>query len=350
MLILPQFRLSFIHNLFIPPMPFRRLIPCVASFILLGASALVPNCSAQPYHWRFALSGSWTSVAFNPRSNGQVIFAGPDFVAGIFRSDDGGHTWVEHDSLLDPNGFPISGIAQVFVLPSDTNIVFGISDSRLYRSTDGGFTWDDRYNDDTLLDLGGVDGETMGYNAAEDAIYYGETYGRGLWRSTDKGANWTLLTPNHDTLEEFDALGVSQGLPGLNGAAPIILQSTFQYGNIARSSDLGQSWAVTLHPPGENREVPKIVFSWNALNPVTLEPTIAIVQRWRTADTSFLATPDGGLTWQILAGAPADVWGLDIDQRTSMLSKPGDPAYPRPLHFFTGFFEVNQDTIPNGLV
>ena len=336
-----------------PTIHVRRIVISLAVFFCFAAS----NAGAQSYRWRFALPESWQSVAFNPFSKGQVIFAGPTFVEGIFRSDDGGHTWVQHDSIRDPDATHpiIYSIHQVFVLPSDTSIVFAVNNTTLYRSTDGGFTWDDRYNNDSLLDLGGVNGETIGYNDEEHALYYGETYGRGLWRSTDKGADWTLVSRlidvnNPDSIY-YDALGVSQGLPGLNNAAPIILQSSFSVGNIARSSDLGQTWSVTFQSPQLlPREVPKIVFSWSALDPATGEPTVAIAQRWPTVDSSFLATTDGGLTWKILTGAPANVWGLDIDQRTSMLSKPGDPAYPRPLHFFTGLFDVNQDTIPNGLV
>ncbi|HET6399814.1 MAG TPA: hypothetical protein VFH95_00285 [Candidatus Kapabacteria bacterium] len=312
-------------------------------------------CAAQDYHWRRAYfphnnSDPWSAVAFNPLSHGRVIFAGPLFVGGIFRSDDGGNTWVEHATLLDTNALSrINDVHQVFCLPSDTNIVFAITSNSLYRSTDGGITWDDRYNHDTLggglgLGFGGIDAECMAYSAKENAIYYGEPPDGGLFRSIDSGASWTQLDTTSDSIRFF-SMDVSQDVP------PSIIQSTDFDGSFAFSSDEGSSWAVTFRPDAYF-ESPKIVFSWQAVNSTTGKHSIAIAQQWKRVessnDSSFLSTTDGGASWQILNG-PAFAWGLDIDQRTSMLSKPRDPAYPRPLHFFTGLFDARQDT-GNGMV
>jgi len=306
-------------------------------------------CSAQQYHWRRAYipqnnSDPWESIAFNPLSNGRVIFAGPRFVGGVFRSDDGGFTWVEHDSLLDPVGLPMNEIHQIFCLPSDTNIVLAVTAQRCYRSTNGGITWNDIYNNGSLTDLGGMDGESIGYNTEEDALYYGEPL-TGVMRSVDHGADWTQFGTASDSIL-LNSMDVSQG-----PSPQLIQNSELSSGWLfAHSTDRGNTWSVSLDGGSNAAEGPKIVFSWKALNPVTGEPTVAIIQRWPTTDSSLLATTDAGDTWQNLNNAPVRTWGLDIDQRASMLSKPGDPAYPRPLHFFTGFFNVDQDTIPNGMI
>src|SRR5581483_10386617 len=308
------------------------------------------SARAQGYKWHRAYfpgnnSEVWESVAFNPHSNGRVIFAGPGFVGGIFRSDDGGVTWIEHDSLLDPLAVPISEIHQIFCLPTDTNIVLAGSTSNFYRSTDGGLTWNDLFNGDTLggqlQNFGGMDGEAIGYNANEDALYYG-MQGKGVWRSTDHGANWTLVgvTGINDSLL-FGSMDVSQGEP------PLLIQGSenSKYtGSLVYSSDLGDTWNFTFHGWQPDVEFPKIVFSWHATDPATAKRTIAIAQRWPAADSSFLTTTNGGLTWSAVKNSPARTWGIDIDQRVSMLSKPGDAAYPLPLHFFTGMFDVRSDT------
>ena len=305
------------------------------------------------------------SVAFNPLSKGRILFAGPAFVGGaglgggIYRSDDGGTTWTAHDSVIDPTGYSIGIVHQVFVDPGDTSVVLAATSEALFRSTDGGITWNDLYNDDPALgrdtlggnnfNFGGMDDETICYNAREDALYYGIPVGElssGIWRSTDHGASWTLVGPDRDTLVDLFSMDISQDIP------PLLLQSSdTNGGNFARSTDRGNTWNVTFFgkDTGSSIEAPKIVFSWNAANPGTGLHEVAIAQRWHPVDSPTVATTDGGLTWQTL-NSPARVWGLDIDQRVSMLSKPGDPAYPRPLHFFTGVFDVSSDTVPNGMV
>ncbi len=312
----------------------------------------VATGQAQQYHWRRAYfpknnTDSWTSIAFNPLSHGRIIFVGPDFVGGVFRSDDGGLTWTSYDSLLDPSGIALSYIHQIFVLPSDTNIVFAISPEDFYRSTNGGRTWNDLFNHDTLggnyFNFGGIGAECLAYNAREDALYYGQDVAGVVWRSTDHGANWTAEDTAHIDSIQVYSMDASQDVP------PELIQSSqIPQSNLGYSTDFGASWNLTFFGT-EFVETPKIVYSWYAMNPATGKHDVAIVQRWPTNDSSLVATTDGGRTWKIL-NAPARLWGLDIDQRASMLSKPGDPAYPLPLHIFTGLFDVRQDTIPNGMV
>src|SRR5665213_434453 len=85
-------------------------------FVIIGFFLAQP-CGAQQYKWRRAYfpennSDPWSAVAFNPLSHGRIIFAGPLFPGGVFRSDDGGITWVEHATLLDTNGYPINEVHQ----------------------------------------------------------------------------------------------------------------------------------------------------------------------------------------------------------------------------------------------
>ena len=61
------------------------------SFSLLAALSSVSF--GQQYQWRHALPVPCNLVAFNPLSNGQILYAGPGYgTSGIYRSDDGGYT------------------------------------------------------------------------------------------------------------------------------------------------------------------------------------------------------------------------------------------------------------------
>lgn len=112
------------------------------------------------------LSTGCASIGFDPK-NPDVLFAGLwDFRrkgwtfrsggespetpsgSGLFRTADGGASWTEITDAANA-GFPKKpyGRIAVAVAPSDANVVYALvesTDSALYRSDDGGRTWDKR--------------------------------------------------------------------------------------------------------------------------------------------------------------------------------------------------------------
>ena len=121
--------------------------------------------------WNLVLKGSnlstgCSSVTLDPK-NPDVLFAGmwdfrrrgwtfrsggdgPDAASGsgLFRSSDGGKTWTEVDAKSGA-GLPAKpwGRVEVVVAPSDGKVVYALVESAhsaLYRSADGGKTWEAR--------------------------------------------------------------------------------------------------------------------------------------------------------------------------------------------------------------
>ena len=320
-----------------PPISrFGLFLVCCSSFV-----STLP-VAAQTYSWHRAQTlpahSSWHSIAFNPRSNGRVIFAGSAGTDGVFRSDDGGITWGAGTNAPDNS---MNDIHQLFCVPSDTNIVLAVTPNNFYRSTNGGYDWT------SVSDLGGIDGEDIAYHQSDDAIYYGQNFALQVWKSLDHGANWTATGQGANDSIGLCSLGISQDTP------PTVIQGSEDsagtpVGLLARSNDEGATWQVTMHSDTgqKDAEVPKVVFSYFATNSKTGRRDIAIVTRTRSYPRSIVATDDGGVTWRTLSSPSRMTWGLDIDQRAGMISKFGDAAYPLPLHFFVGFFFEDTTSPP----
>jgi photosystem II stability/assembly factor-like uncharacterized protein len=272
------------------------------------------------------------AIAVAP-SNPNIIYVGsgeglhrPDLSVGngIYKSTDAGKTWT-HLGLRD--GLQIPALA---IDPRDPNKIFaavlghpyGPNEERgLYRSTDGGQTWQKAiYKDENT---GASDVEIDPSNP--DVIYASmwearegpwednnivNGTGGGLFKSTDGGSTWRPL-----------ANGLPKDLAQVNVAiAPS--DSRRIYATVAlasgplffyRSDDAGESWSkVTddLRPSGRigggDLAVPRV----DSKNPDIIY----------SASTVTMRSTDGGKTWSGFRGAPGG------DDYQNLWINPNDPS------------------------
>lgn len=91
---------------------------------------------------------SYSAIAYAP-TNPEIIYAGSGYESnpdskGIFKSTDGGETWYGAINGLNINrdtGFPYY-VKSMAVHPTNPNIVFAATGSGLYKSVDGGVSWE----------------------------------------------------------------------------------------------------------------------------------------------------------------------------------------------------------------
>jgi len=278
------------------------------------------------------------AIAVAP-SDPQTLYVGsgeglqrPDLSVGdgIYKSTDGGTTW-SHLGLEDGQQIPALAVD-----PGDPNRVFaavlghpyGENPERgLYRSTDGGATWqkvlfldeDTGAND---VDIDPTNPEVVyatfwqgRQGPWEDGNEYGGGNG-GIYKSTDGGTTWTKLAGGLPENIVQANLAIAASRPDrLYAILATTLTSGYQSGKgqaLYRSDDAGATWtAVTDDPRPLMRigggDLPMIAV--DPQNPDVVYSTGIVTVR----------SEDGGTTWTSLRGAPGgdDYQNVWIDPHDS---------------------------------
>ncbi len=251
---------------------------------------------------------------------------------GVYKTTDGGQTWT-HLGLEDTQS-----IGRVAVHPKDPNIVFvaavghlfGPNEERgLYKSIDGGKTWDkSKYID---ADTGFID---VAIDPVTPTVVYAASYqrrrtwwgfngggaGSGLWKSIDTGKTWTKITGNgwpnppdgiigrigidihranpkilYAIVESGAEAGIQVGVaddggPGNSGDSQRAQNGGPNKSGVWRSNDAGKTWTFL-----SNVNDRPIYYSQIRVDPSNSDK---VFQGGATAQVSI----DGGKTWRGVQG------------------------------------------------
>jgi photosystem II stability/assembly factor-like uncharacterized protein len=229
------------------------------------------------------------------------------FGDGVYKSTDGGATWRNiglGDSrqigriLVDPRDPNI-------VLVAALGHAFGPNPERgVYRSTDGGGTWKKVLgkNDDT----GAID--LCSDAANPQVIYaalwqtrrppwnvYAPTSGpgSGLYRSTDGGLTWNQITGHGFPSEGLGRIGIAIA-PGNHGNRIYAVVDAHE-GGIYRSDDAAQNWRRV----SSDARVWQRGWYFGGITADPRDPNVVYV-----ADTALYRSTDGGENFESFKGAP----------------------------------------------
>jgi photosystem II stability/assembly factor-like uncharacterized protein len=262
-------------------------------------------------------TGSIGAVAVAP-SQPDIVYVGsgeglqrPDLSVGdgMYKSTDAGKTW-RHLGLREGQQIP-----QIIVDPRNPNRLFvavlghpyGPNAERgIYRSTDGGANFQKvLYKDDRT---GGVD---LAFDPHNPQIVYAVLWqaqqgpwengafsgpNSGLYRSTDGGDHWSQLTGGLPTFEK-DGLGrIGIGIaPSDGNRMYALVEARGQAAGLYRSEDAGATWRRVN---GENR----IYGRGSDFACVRVDPKNRDVVY--VANTSTYRSTDAGQTFTAIKGAP----------------------------------------------
>ena len=208
--------------------PTLAVHPTNPSTILIGA--------AQGGIWKTTNGGaSFSAVSENmpslaikviryAPSNLSIVYAGSGephgstsiYGQGVFKSTNGGDSW----SALPPNGtgwdFRYATVSGLQVHPTTPNILYVTTaairtavdqfnpaqapQTGIFKSTDGGLTWTllkaaALYTSPTASTTGNIGFMDLEMARSDPNLLYASEYFGGIWKSTNGGTNWSLVTP-----------------------------------------------------------------------------------------------------------------------------------------------------------
>jgi hypothetical protein len=241
-------------------------------------------------------------IGFHPADN--MLWVATD--GGVYSSNNNGATWISHFE-----GMSISQFYRMAVRPSDyLEMIAGAQDNGVKRRDNG---------TSSFTQIGGADGYCVGYDAANNDIYYA-IQNSGLTRFTNNGAGNSTLVPN---LRFFTNMAVHTSV-----ANTVFLASdtfrTVANGNvtnyIAANMPRG-GWYIKTCPSNGNR----IYMAGGACPaPTVTNPLPGCYQ----ATTGVLRrSDDGGVTWPVNNILSSDngfpltfpkITGINVDPTNSL--------------------------------
>ncbi len=227
---------------------------------------------------------------------------------GIYKTTDGGKTW-KNMGLRDAQqigGLALDPKNPNRIFVAALGHPYGANEERgVYRSLDGGATWQRVLYKDENTGAVQVEIDPQNPNVIyadlwqarqgpwENGAWQGA--GSGLYKSTDGGDTWQQLTKGLPTIEQgLGRIGI-----GISYSNPKIIYATVDansnFAGIYRSDDAGASW---MRVSGEARLWGR-GSDFAEVRPHPKNPDIVFV-----ANTASYKSTDGGKTWVGLKGAP----------------------------------------------
>jgi photosystem II stability/assembly factor-like uncharacterized protein len=287
-------------------------------------------------------------------SNQNIVFAGGN--KGVFRSINGGISW---QNVLPNSNL---GVNEILIHPTNDQIVFACTDKGMYRSADGGTTWTQLFANKTY---------DIKANTANDAMMYmvrnnSATNMSEFYSSTDFGINWTIQSTGWHTSTDAARndggarLAVTPADPNRIYAYLIgeSKANDFGYIGVYRSDDGGMTWTLPNGPAGGpyTTDHVNLAIGWATWTYHQGFYNCALAASTTNADEILIGglnlyrSTDGGATFASVAGYVGGPLGMHVDMQdfrtigsTTWISTDG--GIYRSNDFFTSNYEFRMSGV-----
>jgi sortilin (neurotensin receptor 3) len=283
-----------------------------AMLLLLSVAAAPAVVSAGP--WIAAnpgAGGAFTSIGAGPTG---VILCGSD-LGGAYRSLDHGQTW---NAIGPAQGMDAAHVSAVGFDPQNASIMYLGSEWGLFRSSNGGTSFQKVTASNYIAAIAVAPSSPTTVYAAYHPTYDATT--SGLFRSTDRGVNWTNLSTNLPSNLRITKLVAHPTNPSiLYMVSGIDLFIANALPSLWKSLDAGATW-IRLGPNLGN----VWDFAIDPLTPQTVYATVYTGTPRSSWSGSTYKSTDGGVTWTqkgshtgcvlVKRDQPQTVWVIDPDR------------------------------------
>jgi len=218
-------------------------------------------------HWEckgdmFPNNRDVASFALDPH-NTSVLYAGTSG-GGIFKSADGGDSWVKSDK-----GLEASFTWKVALDPSNDHIIYaGTNGGGLYKSENNGLDWQMKNQADAGVAVWNI--FDMAFDPTNPStMYIGSGCCKGMFKTEDSGNTWQEL----GTFSFVETLAIDP------------LNSSTLYANGSKSLDGGNTWFSSC---------PETI---GKINKIAIDPTRPSNIYLITSNSEIFRSNDGGLSW-----------------------------------------------------
>ena len=296
-----------------------------AAMMCLSGSAL-----SSPLLWSWSIAefqpdipngGRANSIAIDPTNDANQWVASQS--GGVFHSTDGGKNWLHVDAISDYM------MGEIVYLPSDPSVMLATADnwfrtggehSGIWRSIDGGQTWMHVPNPPTPAGFAGrFSASDIAVGPDSGTVYVATSFGLDI--STDKGQTWTLVYPTNG-LTTYPGISSVIALP-----MGVVLASGY-YPTVMRSTDGGATWTQAGAGPVSVDPYYEHAFGGSPIDP----QTVYYVDR----DTHLFFSENAGQSWTRISSTPASVptcGGLGFIRLAADISSGSSPMRRLRLYF-----------------
>ncbi|NNF36542.1 MAG: hypothetical protein HKN68_20740, partial [Saprospiraceae bacterium] len=235
-------------------------------------------------------------------SNPSIVYAGME-TGGVFKSVDKGLSW-----FPVTNDYAIGNIHDIKVDPLDPDIVYASRDKELYKSIDGGTTWNLQYLSSARIE------QLYIHSSVTDTLYAATA--DGLLKSPDGGASWSSKFSGR--LYDIEVK------PGTDSIFYVAVENTSLIRpEIWKSTDYGNTW--TLMDNGyyipSDLSVAQVNGCKIGVTPADPNRVYAgIIATGKTGDNGWIGiyySLDEGATWQEDSGFDGGPYASGNDPSTN---------------------------------